>query len=364
MATTELEIRNLTHFYDGQKILNIPYLPVQAKECLVIFGPNGAGKSTLLRIASLLEKPSQGEIYHRGVLVPLPAPLSLRRRLVHLLDRPLFFRGPVRDNLLYGLKIRGIGHKEQQKRLAEISAQFKLEPYLERQPDELSAGEKQRVNLARAFILQPDILFLDEPLANLDVCTREEILVEFKQIRKEKGQTALLVTHNREEAAYLADRMAVLVNGEIVQSGKPEEVFASPATVEVAHLMGQETLVEGTVVGQEKGLLKVALANHFLYTLGTCSQGEKVTVIFRPEEVILAPEKPESSVRNWFHGLITEIKALDKLVLVSLDCGFKLKAYLSRPALEELKVSVGRKFWAGVKATSLSIKPFKDGHAK
>ncbi|MCX7973299.1 MAG: ABC transporter ATP-binding protein [Candidatus Aminicenantes bacterium] len=356
MAISELEIKNLLHFYNQKKVLDIPHFQINPGECLAILGPNGAGKSTLLRIASLLEKPVQGEIFFRGIKADSGNELSLRRRLVYLLDRPLFFQGKVRDNLLYGLKIRGIKEKEQQKRLEEISELFHLRALLEKSPQELSNGEKQRVNLARALIIFPDLLCLDEPFSSLDQTLKEEIMREFQLIRKKRKQTTIIVTHNRDEAIYLADRLAILISGQIKQIGTTGEVLSTPASLEIATLLGHETLVEGIVDGQEKGLLRIRAERYQIYAFGSAQNGEKVKIIFRPEEVILAPAKPQSSIRNWFHGPIIEIKPLDKVMLTVLDCGFHLKAYLTRSAVEELGVSPGKEFWAGLKATSLSVK--------
>lgn len=357
MASTELEIRNLRHYYHGKKILDIPYFQVGQGECLVIIGPNGAGKSTLLRIASLLEKPSEGEIFFRGNKVTAQNELAFRRRIVYLLDRPLFFRGKVKDNLLYGLKIRGVSKKEQAQRLEEIRELFHLHCLLESDPQELSAGEKQRVNLARALIIKPDLLLLDEPFSSLDLNLKNEIMAEFQTIRKKRGQTTVMVTHNREEAFYLAERLAIMMAGQIKQTGPPEEILALPRSMDIASLLGHETLVEGAVVGQQNGLLQVAAGSNYIYAFGSAERGERVKVIFRPEEVILARERPQTSVRNWFYGQVIEVKPMDRVILVSLDCGFHLKAYLTKSALEELKVEPGKGFWAGVKASSLSARP-------
>ncbi len=364
MAISELEIRNLIHYYQGKRILNIPFFNVNRGECLVILGPNGAGKSTLLRIASLLEKPCQGEILFQGIKVTTRNELAFRRRMVYLLDKFLFFRGKVKDNLLYGLKIRGVSQKEQLKRLEQMSELFALQPFLESYPHELSAGEQQKVNLARALIIEPDLLFLDEPFSNLEPKFKEEIMVEFSATRKKRSQTTIIVTHNREEAFYLATRLAILIDGEIKQTGKTEEILDFPSCLEVASFIGQETLVEGVVVGQENGMLKVFVANNYIYAFGSAKVGEPVRVIFRPEEVILSTEKPSTSIRNWFWGQVVEIKTLDKVIVISLDCGFLLKAYLTKPAVEELKIERGKKFWAGVKASSLSALTLRDGELK
>jgi len=351
---SELEIRELKLWRDGRKILNVSRLELGKNECLILFGPNGAGKSTLLRVASLLEPADSGEIYYQGIKADKKNRLELSRKAAYLLQKPVFFRGTVKDNLLMGLKFRGWNEAEQRKRLNKVVELFSLNSFLNRQPGELSGGEKQRVHLARAFILEPEFLFLDEPFNGLDAGLRERLISDFFDIRKKTGQTTILVTHHRDEAAFLADRIAVMVAGEIVQTGKVEDVFSAPATPEVSKLVGQETLVEGVVEEADNGLLRISAHGQTIYAFGSQKKGQRVVLSFRPEEVILAEEKPATSIRNWFYGVVREVRLLDRVMLVVIDCGFRLKAYVSKAALEELKLVEGRKIWAGIKASALS----------
>lgn len=354
MERPELEIRELKLWRDGRKILNVSRLELGKNECLVLFGPNGAGKSTLLRVASLLERADSGEIYYQGIKADKKNRLELSRKAAYLLQKPVFFRGTVKDNLLMGLKFRGLNEAEQRKRLSKVVELFSLNSFLNRQPGELSGGEKQRVHLARAFILEPEFLFLDEPFNGLDAGLRERLISDFFDIRKKTGQTTILVTHQRDEAAFLADRIAVMVAGEIIQTGKVEDVFSAPATPEVSKLVGQETLVEGVVEEVDNGVLRISAHGQTIYAFGSQKKGQRVVLSFRPEEVILAEEKPATSVRNWIFGTVSEIRPLHRVMLVVIDCGFRLKAYVSKAALEELELVEGRKIWAGIKASALN----------
>lgn len=357
MERPELEVRNLEVEASGRKILDVSYFDLRKGECLALFGPNGSGKSTFLRIISLLQRPDSGEIYYQGKAVSPENREKLRRKIVYLLQKPVFFRGTVGDNLLLGLRFRQVDRAGQQARLERISGLFNLGPLLGRFPDELSGGERQRVHLARAFILEPEFLYLDEPFNGLDVQFREEIMADFYRIRKSLGITTILVTHNREEAVNLADRMAVMLSGQIVQAGSPEEISEAPATAEVSRLMGQEALVEGVVEKSDDGLLEIRAHGQSIYAFGKQQKGERVVLTFRPEEVILAPERPASSVRNWFKVEIREIRPFDRMVLVLMDCGFRLKALVSRTSVEELGLRPGTEIWAGIKATALTTWP-------
>jgi len=352
---TELEIKGLRLTRGSNWTLNVPSFELRKGECLVLFGPNGAGKSTFLRIAALLEEADSGEIYYQGRLVTDDNRTELGRRAVYLLQKPVFFKGTVRDNLLLGLKFRRFESSEQLKRLETISDLFQLEPYLDRSPFELSGGEKQRVHLARAFIIQPDFLFLDEPFNGLDVDLKDLLLEDFSRIRKSTGTTTILVTHNRDEAAFLADRIMVMIDGEIVQAGPVEEVFSRPATPDISRLLGHETLVEGIAVGEEQGLLKISAHGQTIQAYGLAQPGQRVILTFRPEEVILTRDRPRTSVRNWFYGPVEEIKSFDRMILVSVNCGFNLKALISRASLEELNLQPGEQVWAGIKASALTV---------
>ncbi|MCX8160931.1 MAG: ABC transporter ATP-binding protein [Candidatus Saccharicenans sp.] len=357
MARPGLEVRNLVVQVAGRKILEVSYFDLRKGECLALFGPNGSGKSTFLRTISLLQKPEAGEIYYQGQAVGPKDRERLQQKIVYLLQKPVFFRGTVRDNLLLGLRFRGIERKQQTARLEKTAELFNLRSLLDKFPHELSGGERQRVHLARAFILEPEFLYLDEPFNGLDVRFREELMSDFHKIRKVTGVTTVLVTHIRQEAVYLADRMAVMLEGRIVKVGTPEEISSAPDSSEISRLMGQEALVEGVVERADNGLLEIRGHGQTIYAFGRQKAGDRVVLTFRPEEVILAPARPASSVRNWFEAEVREIRPYDRMLLVLLDCGFRLKAFVSRSSVEELGLGPGSKVWAGIKATALSTWP-------
>lgn len=357
MERPALEVKNLRLSNGPKQIVDVSFFDLRDRECLVIFGPNGAGKSTFLRLISLLQFADSGEIYYRGQKVEEKNKRELRKKIVYLLQKPIFFRGTVRDNLLLGLKFRKIDRDEQEKRLEKIADLFQIGSLLPRHPEELSGGERQRVHLARAFILEPEFLFLDEPFNGLDVQYRDRLLADFYRIRKSAGITTILVTHQRQEAVYLGDRLAIMLGGRILQVGTPEEISSSPKTPEISRLMGHEMLVEGRVLNSENGLLEIEAHGQKIWATGRERKGEKVVLSFRPEEVILAGEKPSTSVRNWFLAEVSELRPLDRMVLVDLECGFRLKAYVSKASAEELSLRPGKKIWAGIKASALRTWP-------
>ncbi len=357
MEAAHLEMTGLRHAYGPVTVLDVPRFSVFRGECLAVLGPNGSGKSTLLRIASLQERPCGGTISYRGEEVGRRNGLELRRRFVLLLQRPFLFAGSVERNILYGLKVRKVPGPEMRRRLDKAASLFSLGHLLGRDARKLSGGEVQRVNLARAFILEPDILFLDEPFSPLDAPTREELIAELDRVLHATGQTAVFVTHHREEAAYLGDRLAVLVGGKLLQEGRTEEVFASPADDEAARLLGHATLLKGVVEERRGDLLVVSHGAHRILASGRAEAGSEVLLFVRPEDVLIARQRFESSVRNWFEGKVVEIAPSDRFALITLDCGFPLKALLTKASVEELGIGRGQSAWAGIKASSLRALP-------
>ncbi len=350
-----LEMRNIEQRYGERRVLDVPFFRVDRGERLVLLGPNGSGKSTLLRLLSLVEMPTQGEVWHDGTRVDAGNSLAIRRRFALLLQKPVFFRGTVHSNVTYGLRLRARPRDEIKGRLERAAALFFIGPLLSRRVDQLSGGEAQRVNLARAFIIQPEILFLDEPFSALDAPTREELLLELRRIVMETGQTTVLVTHHREEAAFFGTRLAVILDGAICQEGAVEEVFSMPASDAVARLVGVETVLAGKVESNDGELLHVAVSGQAFSVPGEGAVGDDVLVCVRPEDVFISRQRPEGSVRNWFSGVVCEVRPYGRTLDLVLDCGFRLRALVTPSAFRELSLAQGAQVWAGVKATSIHL---------
>ncbi len=357
MEAAHLEMTAIRHAYGPVTVLDVPRFSVFRGECLAVLGPNGSGKSTLLRLASLQERPCQGTIAYRGAEIGRRNGLAVRRRFVLLLQRPFLFAGSVERNIVYGLKVRKVPRSEMKRRLEKAVSLFSVGHLLDRDARKLSGGEVQRVNLARAFVLEPDILFLDEPFSPLDAPSREELIAELERVLRATGQTAVFVTHHREEAAYLGDRLAVLVGGKLLQEGRTEDVFAAPADDEAARLLGHATLLKGVVEEKRGDLLVVAHGGHRILASGRADARSEVSLFVRPEDVLLARQRFESSVRNWFEGRVVDVAPSDRFALITLDCGFPLKALLTKASVEELDIRPGESVWAGVKASSLRALP-------
>ncbi|MFN0070746.1 MAG: ABC transporter ATP-binding protein [Chloroflexota bacterium] len=233
--TTEplVSLRDVQVQRGSHTLLNIPLLDVHRGELLGIIGPNGAGKTTLATVLGLLERPSRGEVSfdgrpvsQHGVLLPL------RRRTAMVLQEPLLFDTTVFENVATGLRFRGVSKLQIQTRVHGWLGKLGIAHLAERAARTLSGGEAQRTSLARALVLDPELLILDEPFRGLDPPSREEILADtLPHLRS--GMTTVLISHDHEEAFTLCDRLGVLISGRVMQLDGPLEVLEKPATAEV-----------------------------------------------------------------------------------------------------------------------------------
>ena len=242
MSEAIYEVSSLQVCYGPNVVLDVPALQVKTGEILALIGPNGAGKSTLLRVLGLLQRPSSGEVRFKGVRVDFRgSTLAWRRRMVTIFQEPLLCGTTVFRNVALGLRLRGVPRQAIPGRVQAWLQRLDIVPLADRHVKTLSGGESQRVNLARAFVLEPEAFLLDEPFTSLDPPTRRGLVWDLHQLLRETGVTTVFVTHDLTEAMSLADRVAVVLGGRIAQLDTPERIFLAPATDEVAALTRHET---------------------------------------------------------------------------------------------------------------------------
>ncbi len=213
-------------------------LRVENGQCLALLGPSGCGKSTTLRLIAGLDKPSEGSIILNDKDITSISPVDRKVGMVFQ-SYALFPHLSIAENLLLGLKIRGINLPEQQRRVSNILSLMQLEGYANRKPSDLSGGQRQRVALARALLREPMIYLLDEPMSNLDAQLREELRTELRRLILNKDKPVVYVTHDQHEAMAMANRIAVLRNGELEQIGSPEDLYHKPSSLFVATFIGR-----------------------------------------------------------------------------------------------------------------------------
>jgi tungstate transport system ATP-binding protein len=357
-STPILEAKNLKVERGKTLLLNIPSLSIEGGEILALIGPNGAGKTTFLQALSYLLKPFQGEIFFRGKKVETNhSVLEYRRKLAMVFQDPLLFDTTVYNNVASGLKIRGMKKKEMENRVIEQLDRFGISHLSHRSAKTLSGGEAQRTSLARAFAIQPEILFLDEPFASLDPPTRDSLMEDLEHILRQTQTTAILATHDRMEALRLSDRIAVMNAGRILQIGSPSEVMNQPVSEFVASFVGVETILTGKVFKKDGGTFVASVSGNEIEAVGDVTLGETVILCIRPEHVTLStqPHREATSARNVFSGKILKIAPFGPYQKIQLDCKFPLVAYVTNHSLEELSLTEGKEVGASFKATAIHV---------
>ncbi len=280
-------------------------LQIGKGEIFALLGPSGCGKSTLLRMLAGFENPSQGSIVLDGrditALPPYERPINMMFQ-----SYALFPHLSVWDNVAFGLKRQGTPKSELVERVAAMLAMVKLTAYQKRRPHQLSGGQQQRVALARSLALEPELLLLDEPLGALDRKLRGETQFELKAILKRVGVTCVLVTHDQEEAMILADRVAVLDRGRILQVGSPKDIYETPNCRFVADFIGNVNLIEGTLFEDEpeRCVIDTAYGRFHIGHGITGVLGMALAIAIRPEKITLSDEQRAGP--NRFAGTIVD----------------------------------------------------------
>jgi molybdate transport system ATP-binding protein len=328
----------------------------------VLFGASGAGKTTILRCLAGLERPTRGTIRFGQEIWfddELGLELETQQRNVGFLfqEDALFPHLTAAQNIGYG--IGWLPRAARRERVAELLRFVRLSDFGERRPRELSGGERQRIALARALAPEPRLLLLDEPLSALDAPTREELRFELRRMLAALRIPTLFVTHDRNEALSLADRIAVLADGEIRQVGPVADVFSRPADRDVARIVGVETVVPGSVVGSPgEGLLSVAAGERgvVLQALDPGNVEAECFVCIRAEEVMLERGPiGQVSARNRLPGHVVGMSPEGPLLRIALDCGFPLAALVTRQASQELGLQIGEGVSAIVKSPAVHL---------
>jgi molybdopterin-binding protein len=357
-----LEGRDLRMHYDGAIILDVPAVAISPGETLAIIGPNGAGKSTLLRILGLLERPTSGIVCFRGQLVCWGGRdlLAVRRRFACVFQEPLLCDTTVEANVALGLRLRGRPSEAVAAQVKTWLERLGITHLASRQARTLSGGEAQRTSLARAFALRPDILLLDEPFAALDPPTRAELLGQLQALLRQEGCTTIFVTHDREEALRLGDRISVVVGGRICQVGTPAEVFGRPVSEEVARFVGMETIIPGRILANQGGLLTVDVEGTRIAALGKIPVGNAVFACLRPEDITLRAGGGRAvveSARNRLEGCVEAAIRLEAQYRVEIACGLRLVALVTTQSYEELGLGPGSPVVVTFKASAVHLIP-------
>lgn len=339
--------------------LKVDQLDILNGEVLAIIGPNGAGKSTLLLTLTRLLNPNNGMIKFEGKDINQIDGLVYRRNLALVLQDSLLFDTTVYNNIATGLRFRGLHKEELHRRVEQWLSKLNIAHLKDRPAAQLSGGQAQRVSLARAMVLEPKLLLLDEPFRALDSPTRTTLIGELRSILSESGTTAIFVTHNQDQALSIGDRVAVMLEGRLQQVGSPQTVFSTPVDGNVANFLGVGNVLPGFVKKSESGKIIVDVTGEELEAVGEADQGQEVLFCLRPEDITIwkSPGIPLTSARNQVHGIVSSISTQGQLLQIEIDCGFPLMVLITRASFEDLEIEAGMQVTAAFKASAVHLIP-------
>jgi len=329
-------------------------LEIKKGEYFVIIGPTGAGKSILLETIAGFHLPIRGSIELDGKDITKEEPRKRRIGIVFQ-DYMLFPHLSVKKNIEFGL------NQKKSYRLDELTRFLEIDHILQRMPDTLSGGEAQRVALARALVNNPKILLLDEPLSALDLNTRKKIIKMLNKIKEGRKITIVHVTHDQFESVLLADRIAVIDNGRILQVGTPDEVFRRPNSKFVANFVGIENLFRGIANIDpltDLSMIKIIdkqKSEGLLTVFSVTKKTGNVLISIRPEDILISINKIESSARNTYKGKVVSIMDQGTIIKVVVDVGVPFVVIITKRSFEDLAIKKDTPVYITFKATAVHI---------
>jgi iron(III) transport system ATP-binding protein len=334
-----LELKGLRKVYGSAVAVDSVNLSIDKGKLVCLLGPSGCGKTTTLRLIAGFMEPTAGDILVGGRLVSTAGkaePPERRNMSMIFQSYALWPHMSVYENVAYGLKIRNLSREVVKHRVDTILAATKLGHLAERYPGELSGGQQQRVSLARALVVEPEILLLDEPLSNLDANLREEMRFEIRRLHDEFKYTTVYVTHDQSEAMTTADMIVVMNLGNVEQAGTPEDIYQRPETEFVARFIGGTNILRGPKVGAniiDCGLFKLRCGS------GTTAASGSTSISIRQHDVVITNTKAQgkrNTDENQVTGVVTRQVYLGshRDCLISLADGTEIRA--TTPADEPL----------------------------
>jgi len=349
-----LVLENINKKWDEFQLIDLN-LEIKNGEFFVVLGPSGAGKTLLIEVIAGIHYPDSGRIlFNKRDITYLPPE---KRKIGFVFqDYALFPHKRVWQNIEYGLNIRKIPLREKLEQIERMMKQIGILNIAKRYPDTLSGGEQQRVALARALIVKPNLFLLDEPLSALDHNMRLKLREEILNIQREMKITTVYVTHDRIEAITLADRIAIMNEGKVIQVGTPHEIFRSPKNEFVAQFTGFENIFEG--VSKYEPITKLSLIDcgDFEIQAATSKVG-KVKACVRPEDVAISLNAPKSSVRNMLQGKILAFQDQGPVVKVKIGIGNEneISALITHQSFIDLNLNLNSVVIVGFKAAAIQV---------
>jgi len=350
--TVHVEVQGVSHRYGQREALKGISMAFDEGEITALIGPNGSGKSTLLRIIAGLEMPTEGRILIRG---EVETSNTLRRMATLVFQKTAMFNTSVYDNVAYGLKLRGIGASETKEKVQNSLRMVGLEGFEKRRARRLSGGEQQRVSLARALTLQPDILLLDEPSANLDPRSASIVESVISRANRELGTTIIMASHNIIQARQLASKVAILQDGTFVAISNSSELFRKHS--DFLESFGRlQNIFSGHVRMTGDGIAVVNIGDG-LELEATDARNGPATVFIRPEDIIVSTTPVATSARNVIRGTIIEAADRGELIRLKVEAGKEFISIVTRKSFQDMKLNLGSEVYLVFKAQSVHLVP-------
>jgi len=350
-APAFIEFRNVTKRFGDFTAIDDVSLRIYEREFFALLGPSGCGKTTLMRMVAGFEEPTEGEVFLDGANLAGVPPY---RRPTNMMFQSyaLFPHMTVEANIAFGLKQDRMPRAEIAARVEEMLTLVKLTPFARRKPHQLSGGQRQRVALARSLAKKPKVLLLDEPLGALDKKLREETQFELTDIQHDLGLTFMIVTHDQEEAMTVADRIAVMDQGEIVQVATPAEIYEQPNSRYVADFVGDINILEGRIAAIDAAAIRLECAGTGatveIDQEVSASVGDTAWFAVRPEKVAISLDRPDDVAVNAVEGEVWDIGYLGDVSVyhVRLPSGATVKSTVTnRTRLVERPIGWDDEVW-------------------
>jgi len=316
--SNSIKVKNLVKTYGDVYALKNVDLEIADGEYFVLLGPSGGGKTTLLRSIGGFIRPDSGTVEIKGKNVD-NLPPDKRPTSMVFQGFALFPHMTVNENIGYGLKLRSIDKDIIGEKVTKMMDLVGLSGLSDRKPHELSGGQQQRVQLARALILENDVLLLDEPLSALDAQLRKDMCIELKRLQKTVGISFVHVTHNQEEAMSVADRIAIIADGEMVEQGTPKEIYSNPKKKFTAEFIGEKNILNGVVIDFSKSKILVNIEKDEIEVANNnyaISKNQKISLSIKSESIEITKGSVNKSkgAKNSISGKVTEITFLGQFI--------------------------------------------------
>ncbi len=341
--TNHVEVQEVSHKYGQLEALKNINLVFDKGEVAALIGPNGSGKSTLLRIIAGLERPTKGTVAVDG---RSRDPGELRNIATLVFQKSVAFNTSVHQNLAYGLKIRRLGKSQIDDKIHDVLRMVGLEGFDKRRARRLSGGEQQRVSLARALVIEPEILLLDEPSANLDPRSATVVENVITRASRESGTTIVMASHNMAQAKRLASKVATLEEGTLIDVSTSRDLLETFGRF--------QNIFSGNATCDENGITSIEIGSGVKLQTADFVKGP-ATVSIRPEEIIISRKPVESSARNVLRGRITEASDRGRNIQLKIDVGREFTALITRRSFDEMQMNIGSDVYLAIKTQAVHV---------